>query len=276
MAISFIETDGGSLAVEVDGDGPLVLCSPALGDVRNVFDPLAAQLVAYGYRVARVDLRGHGDSTASFSHYGDEATAEDFLTVAEILGSGPAIFAGASMSAAAAVIAAGRRPDRVAGLVLIGPYLRNGMSAAMSRILSLALARPWGPMVWRAHAARLWPGLGPGAGERAAVTTEMLTRSGHWAAFRSTVRGADHRVVMPWLARVQAPALVVMGGADPDWKDPLAEAQWVASNFSDAETVVVPGAGHAPMLERPAIVCPAVLQYLTKIHFHSGRTRKSA
>ena len=45
-----------------------------------------------------------------------------------------------------------------------------------------------------------------------------------------------------------------MGDVDPDWKEPLKEAEWVASNFSDAETIAVHGAGHAPMLERPEIV----------------------
>jgi len=42
-----------------------------------------------------------------------------------------------------------------------------------------------------------------------------------------------HSVVAPWLGRVQAPVLVVMGDADPDWKDPLVEAAWVASNVTN-------------------------------------------
>jgi len=56
-----------------------------------------------------------------------------------------------------------------------------------------------------------------------------------------------------------------MGDADPDWKDPLAEAAWVASNFTNVETVAVPGAGHAPMFERPDIVAPALIQFLDRI-----------
>ncbi len=263
MEISFVETEGGRLAVEVEGDGALVICSPALGDTRDAFAPLAAHLVARGYRVAHLDLRGHGDSTALFSRYGDEATAQDLLAVIEVLGGGPAVLAGASLSAAA--VAAGRRPDQVAGLVLLGPFLRNGMGGIMRRVLNAALVRPWGPSIWRAQAARLWPGLGDKASERATITTASLTRPGRWAAFQATVSASDHRVVEPWIGRVQAPVLVVMGDADPDWKDPLGEAKWVASNFGGAETIVVPGAGHAPMLERPGLVGPAVFQFLEKI-----------
>ena len=264
MTISHIETDGGTLAVEVEGHGPLVVCSPGLGDTRDAYVPLASELVAHGFRVACVDLRGHGDSSAAFRRYGDEATADDVLAVVEALGGGPAILVGASLSGGAAVIAAGRRPEAVAGLVLIGPFLRNGMGAVGRRLLHAALARPWGPVVWRSYAARLWPGLGAAASARAAASVEALGRSGRWTAFHRT-SAADHAVVAPWIGRVRAPVLVVMGEADPDWKDPMAEARWVASNFADSEVLAVSGAGHAPMLERPEVVTPAVLRFLQRI-----------
>ena len=265
MNLSHIATAGGELAMEVEGEGPLIICSPGLGDTRDAFAPLAAHLVARGYRVARVDLRGHGDSTARFDRYGDEAVAEDFLTLIEALGGGPAVLAGVSLSAAAAVIAAGRRPDQVAGLILLGPFLRNSVGEVMRATLRVAFARPWGPFLWRIYAAKLWPGLGDQARDRAASTTALLQRPGRWPAFRATLAGADHRVAEPWIGRVQAPVLVVMGDADPDWKEPLKEAEWVASNFRDAETIAVHGAGHAPMFERPEIVNPAVDSFLQKI-----------
>ncbi len=271
MTLRFVDTGGGRLAIEVEGDGPLVICSPGMGDTRDAFGPLSAHLAACGYRVARIDLRGHGDSSARFDRYGDEAIADDLLTVLEALGGGPAVLAGASMSAGAAVIAAGRRPDQVDGLVLIGPFLRNGSGRIMRRLLHVALARPWGPSVWRYAAAKLWPGLGDKAGERAASSTASLTRPGRWAAFRAT-SATDHSVVAPWIGRVQAPVLVVIGDADPDWKDPVAEARWVASNFADVETITVAGAGHAPMLERPEIVNPALLEFLKRTR--AGVARK--
>ena len=251
--------------MEVEGEGPLIICSPGLGDTRDAFTPLAVHLVTQGYRVARVDLRGHGDSTARFDRYGDEAVAEDFLMLIEALGGGPAVLAGASLSAAAAVIAAGQSPAQVAGLILLAPFLRNGAGDAMRSILQVAFARPWGPFLWRIYAAKLWPGLGDKARERAASTTALLRRPRRWPAFRVTLAGADHRVVEPWIGRVQAPVLVVMGEADPDWKVPMNEAEWVASNFKDAETIAVQGAGHASMFERPQIVNPAIDAFLQKL-----------
>lgn len=264
MTITQIDAGGGTLAVETHGEGPLVVCSPAMGDTRDAYAPLAQQLVAAGYRVALVDLRGHGDSSADFDAYGDEATAEDLLTVIDALGADRAVLAGASMSAAAAVIAAGSRPDAVSALVLLAPFLRNGGGAWAQRLLHVALLRPWGPTVWKLYAGRLWPGLGDAARERAATTTALLRRPGRWRAFHATTR-TDHAVVEPWLPSVVAPALVVMGDADPDWGDPVAEAAWVASSLPVASTHVVPGAGHAPMLERPEDVGAAVLGFLAPL-----------
>lgn len=272
MTMSLVDTEGGKLAVEVEGDGPLVICSPGLGDTRDAFAPFATHLVACGYRVARVDLRGHGDSTAKFNRYGDEAAAEDFLTLIDVLGAAPVVLAGASLSAAAAVIAAGRRPDRVAGLILLGPFLRNSGGEVMRSIQQALFARPWGPYLWRIYATKLWPGLGDKARDRAASSTATMTRRGRWAAFRATLAGADHRAAKPWIGRVQAPVLIVMGDADPDWKDPLAEAEWVASNFKDVETITVHGAGHAPMLERSQIVNSAVSKFLERIRLGADFT----
>ena len=267
MTFSQLAVDGGRIAAEVRGAGPLVVCSPAMGDTRDAYGPLADHLVAHGFRVVLLDLRGHGDSDAGFTAYGDEATAGDLLAAVEAYGDGPAVLVGASMSAASAVVAAGRRPDLVAGLVLLGPFLRNGGTGAalvaQRLALRLAMLRPWGPAVWRAYSARLWPGLGDGARERAAEKVDLLRRPGRWSAFAATTR-TDHAVVEPWLDDVAAPALVVMGEADPDWKDPAAEAAWCAERLG-GEVELVPGVGHAPMLEAPGVVGPRVRQFLEEV-----------
>lgn len=265
MEITFVSSGGGKLAVEVEGEGPLVICSPGMGDFRDAFAPLASHLSSRGYRVALVDLRGHGDSTLGFDHYGDdEAVANDLLAVIDALGAEPALLAGASISAAAAVIAAGKQPAKVKGLILLGPYVRNGAGTMMRGLLHVAFSRPWGPFVWRMFATKLWPGLGDKAALRASRSKVSLTRPGRWGPFHTTTN-VNHDAVAPWIKHVRAPVLVVMGDADPDWTDPMTEAAWVASNFADAETVAVHGAGHAPMLERSDVVNHAVTVFLNRI-----------
>ena len=141
----------------------------------------------------------------------------------------------------------------------------------MMGVLRVALWWPWGPYVWRAYSKTLWPGLADKGKERAISSVALLERSGRWPAFQATVAGANHNAVTPWLGKTKAPALVVIGDKDPDWSDPLKEAEWVASNFKDVETVVVPGAGHAPMLESPDLVAAGVLKFLERIQFGGRR-----
>ncbi|MGO2111145.1 MAG: alpha/beta hydrolase, partial [Pseudoclavibacter sp.] len=239
--MSQLPRERSSLAIQYFGDwsgaGNLVVCSPGMGDHRDAFTPLAERLAAAGCRAATVDLRGHGDSGADFDAFGDEATASDLIAVIEHLSSEradsattetpdtptPAIIIGASMSAAAAVIAASQRPDLVAGLVLAGPFLRGG-SPAMAAVMRLMLLKPWGPAVWRGYAAKLWPGLDRDeARARAARLTSEQQGPGRWRAFRRTA-ATDHAVVAPHLAKVRCSSAVVMGTADPDWPNPVAEA----------------------------------------------------
>ena len=53
------------------GAGPLVVAVPGMGDLRSTYRHLAPALVDAGFRVATMDLRGHGDSDTTFNAYDD-------------------------------------------------------------------------------------------------------------------------------------------------------------------------------------------------------------
>ena len=73
------------------------------------------------------------------------------------------------------------------------------------------------------------------------------------------------------LPRVTAPALVLMGTKDPDFKDPAAEARWVADALQ-ARVEMIPDAGHYPHAELPEIAGPAILSFLQSLVVPSGVT----
>jgi pimeloyl-ACP methyl ester carboxylesterase len=264
MTDNFLDRGEGRIAYDVRGDGPLIVCVPGMGDLRQVYRFLVPDLVAAGYRVATMDLRGHGASDPGFSRYGDAAAGRDALALIAHLG-GPAVIVGSSMGAGAAVWAAAEAPDAVAGVALLGPFVRGGPTGLAALMFRLALLKPWGPAVWHSYYAKFYPGRPPADldAHRAAIRTS-LRRAAHWRSFVRTAR-AGHADAAARLGEVRAPALVVMGDKDPDWKDPVAEARWIASTL-DAELLVVPGCGHYPMTEYPDVANPAVVAFAARVH----------
>src|SRR5258708_27571019 len=65
----YLEVPGGRLAYDDTGTGLLVVCLPGLGDLRASYRFLAPRLVAAGYRVVTMDLRGLGESSTDWADY---------------------------------------------------------------------------------------------------------------------------------------------------------------------------------------------------------------
>ncbi len=257
--------NGGQIAYDVVGDGPLLVCVPGMGELRSSYRRNTGALTKAGFRVATMDLRGHGDSDATFDAYDDVAAGTDVLALIEELG-GPAMVVGNSMGAGAAVWAAAERPDLVAGLVLIGPFVRQvPINPLMAWAFRLAMAGPWAPLVWSTYLPSLYPGRRPpDFSEHRTAIRHSMRRPGHANAFTQTTR-TSHAPAEARLPRVQAPALVVMGTADPDFPDPTAEAAWIVDHLADAEQLLVDGAGHYPHTEEPRAVHPPLIAFADKV-----------
>jgi pimeloyl-ACP methyl ester carboxylesterase len=168
------------------------------------------------------------------------------------------------MGAGAAVIAAADRPSSVAGTVLIGPFVRNpAVNPLVPLMLRLLLLRPWGPSVWRSYYRSSYPTRRPADfDEHERHLGARLRR--RWRGFTRTTR-TDHTPARDRVARVAAPALVVMGTKDRDWPDPAAEARFVGDALR-GEVLLVEGAGHYPMAEFPEVVNPAVVAFARRVH----------
>ncbi len=265
MTTSYLGCGVARIAYDVQGEGPLVMCLTGMGELRSVYRAMTPALVAAGYRVATMDLRGHGDSDDGFEAYDDVAQAEDALALIAELGGGPALLVGNSMGAAAAVWAAAEEPAKVAGLALLGPAVRDPkVNPVIGLAMRLMLVRPWGPSAWLAYHRRLHPGRRDErlAGHQREIR-QAMRRGEHWRSFVRTTR-TSHAPAEQRLGRVTAPALVVMGEKDPDWPDPAAEARFIAGALS-ADLLLVPDAGHYPQAEYPERVNPAVVAFAQRV-----------
>lgn len=264
----YLDRPEGRIAYDVDGAGPLLVLVPGMGDLRGTYRFAAPALRAAGYRVAVTDLRGHGDSDATFAGYGDSESAADVLALIEELG-GPAVIVGNSMGAAAAVMVAAQRPELVTGLVLLGPFVRNGTVSAMQRlVLRVAMGPLWVAITWKSYLPKLYAGQKPAdfdAYRRLVVAS--LKKPGHARAFSRTAR-TSHDVAEARLGDVQAPTLVVMGDRDPDFPNPKAEADWIAETLHGS-AVMAPEAGHYPQSQQPDVTTEAMLDFLNGLGVHA-------
>lgn len=115
---------GPTLRGEAMGEGPpVVLCHGITATRRQVLHGSKA-LPRAGYEAIAYDARGHGQSDPSpvGEGYGYPRLVEDLeRVVAERVGEGRFLLGGHSMGAHTAVGYALRHPERLAGLVVIGP-----------------------------------------------------------------------------------------------------------------------------------------------------------
>ncbi|MGN9781074.1 alpha/beta fold hydrolase [Nonomuraea sp. ZG12] len=270
---AFLEVDGGRLGYEVTGDGPLVVLVHGMGDSRRAYRFLIPRLVTAGYRVANLDLRGHGDSTIGWPSYTRTDTAGDILALIRLLG-GPAVVVGHSFAGGSATIAAAREPELVSAVVEIGPFTRAQRTdlggllrnpryrKGMLRLMGTALFRSVG--LWKSYLSHAYPGAKPADFADYLSTLEGELRGPGRMAVVTKMGMSAPTDAGALLGRVSCPALVLMGTLDPDWNDPRAEADGVVAGMPAGlgRVVLIEGAGHYPHAQFPGDVATAMLQFL--------------
>ena len=263
-APQFLSRPEGKIAYDVQGTGPLLVLVPGMGELRSSYRFLTPLLVAAGYTVATTDLRGHGESDPTFTSYGDTETASDITALIEKLG-GPATIVGNSLAAGAAVIVDANHPELVDGLVLVGPFVRNPPANAFTLAMFRAMMAPlWVARVWKSYMPTLYAGTKPtDFDEYRTAVFESLRRPAYGRAFSLTTRQTNHDPAEAALKDVTAPALIIMGDSDPDFKDPATEARWIGKALG-AEVVMVADAGHYPQSQHPQFTADAVIAFLAK------------
>ncbi|HMQ33854.1 MAG TPA: alpha/beta hydrolase [Chloroflexaceae bacterium] len=273
--LALLDLPGGPLAYRRGGEGPpLLLIHGWGGSSRYWLGAFAA--LADAYDVIALDLPGFGGSPppagpATLAGAGDAVCA-----AIEALGLERVTLGGHSFGASVALLAADRRPERVARLALVsfglprspeeealfaGLHLQLRAGAALwSPWLALwspwlAAARPWTHAVWttpplpallasravhsvaEVPAAALALGAADLVAMDARVAVELASSTGD-----PTVAAVARRVAAPTL---------VIGGRDDQLFPPSAGAA-LAAAMPRAGLVLIDHCGHVPMAERPA------------------------
>lgn len=264
METKTLTLQGGNIAYDETGTGPLVVCVHGMGTTRGEFRYFAPKLAAAGFHVVTMDLRGHGESSAGWQEYTVDVMGSDIIALIRALDAGPAILVGNSVGCAASVWAAAEAPELINGLLMIAPAVRGEMKGLFRMLVSVLFSRPWGPAAWVKYYRSLFKTRKPADLDAFSEDlSRMLREPERLEALRGMMLASQNASAVR-LARVNTPSLVLMGSRDPDFKDPEAEARFVARSLH-GEYRMIQDAGHYPQTEMPDITLPVALSFLTAL-----------
>jgi pimeloyl-ACP methyl ester carboxylesterase len=273
----FLDIDGGRIAYDVTGAGPLVVLAHGMGDNRNAYRFLVPVLAEAGYRVAATDLRGHGESSTGWSSYTRTDTAGDLLALVRHLAgdlNSPAVIVGHSFAGGSATIAAAQAPELVSAVVEIDPFTRvpkisygafltnSGYRRGGLRLMATALTGSVG--AWTSYLNVAFPGRKPADYAQAIAALQAnLREPGRMKAAQQMGKSRPSDAEAK-LGGIRCPALVIMGSLDSDWADPKAEGDAIVAAMPAGlgRAVMIDGAGHYPHTQFPGQVAAAVLPFL--------------
>lgn len=199
-----------------------------------------------GWRVLAPDLPGHGNSQGkppdSVEGWGEWLAG--FLVRREAAGA----VVGHSLGALMAIEAAARHPELIGRLVLVGvgvrmpvhPVLRSAARDDLPRAARFIAG-------WSLPLSHLGGQEEPGMWEMGTVT-RLVERSGPGVLYTDLSASADYDA-SGCLAEVAADTLIVSGRFDRMVATEAAES--LADGLAGVRRVVLPGAGHEPMLQQP-------------------------
>ncbi|HLK12722.1 MAG TPA: alpha/beta fold hydrolase [Candidatus Binatia bacterium] len=251
---------GGGLEFAVTGDGPTLLLLNGWGVDASAWQPQTDAL-RDAFTVISYEHRGVGGSPPIAGAAATVAgLADDAHALLAHLGRAPAVLAGASLGAAVALEVALRHPGAVRALALLSPpFLPDARLAAV-----LAAWRDAGDPTADARVRALLPWLFGRDFLAHDGRREGAVRAWRTMAARTPADALRHHAeaLRAWLGTragtplaIEVPAVIAAG--DDDVLTPPHHARALAAALR-ARLEILPGAGHALGLERPAAVVDLV------------------
>lgn len=253
--------DGGKVHAATGGRSfdparPSVLFLHGAGMDHTVWALLARWFAHHGCGVLAPDLPGHGQSEGEpLRSIG--AMADWSKALLEAACAPRATIIGHSMGTLIALELAARAPGRVSGLGLIAaaaamPVAPDLLTAARDNDhAAIDMVAIWG----LGFAAGLGGSLAPGAWMLGGGT-RLLERARPGVLFADLSACNDYAEGLAQAQKIQTPAVLVLG--ERDMMTPAKAGRRLAAALPAARAVVLPGAGHMLMMERPDAVLDAL------------------
>lgn len=262
-----VTTSRGSFAAltagPADAHAPVVLLVPGWTGSKEDFVALLPQVAATGRRVVAVDQRGQYETTGS-DHESDYTLGElaaDLRAVATAVSPAPVDLVGHSFGGLVAARAVIDDPTWVNSLVLLcsGPGALPADRHADLNDLVRALSSLGPEATWRGMREReRLSGVDMPSADIEAWLRERFLRTHPVALAAKTRHLTSAEDYAEQLRERPTPVLVMAGELDDGW--PL-QVQTDAAAAIGAELSVLPGLGHSPAVEDPALTAEHLLHF---------------
>ncbi|MGN6523211.1 MAG: alpha/beta fold hydrolase [Actinomycetes bacterium] len=291
-----VAANGARFHVVEAGEGPLVVLLHGFPQFWWTWRHLLPHLVADGYRVAAMDLRGYAGSDKPPRGYDPFTLSADVAGVIRSLGAADAVVVGHGVGGLVAWAMPVLRPQVTRAIgVISAAHPRDVRRAVLdsgeqrrASVRGLPLQLPFAPerrltrqggrevsALLTSWSARVWPDDSDKAVFAEAMTIPAAAHCAlefHRWAFRSLPRGDGRRFATAMRTPVHVPLLQLHGAAD---RVVLAEtAERAGAHVSGPRTwASLPGLGHFPHEEEPDAVAGPLRSWLRSLPEPAGEAQ---
>ena len=248
----------GGISLTDEGEGRAVLLLHGIGGSARSCTAAGSVLAGHAVRALAWDAPGYGES-ADPTGPADLDYPARVVAVLDDLGLEQVDLFGTSWGGVIATLVAARHPERLRTLVLADSTRGSGTSperAAAMRARVADLAERGAEAFAATRAPRLVaPGCDPTVAEAVRAELAKVRLPGYRGA-AEFMAASD---TAPLLPTITVPTLVLVG--EHDRVTGVEESRLLADAVPGARFVLVPGAGHAAVTERPAEVAAAILDF---------------
>ncbi|MDE2007019.1 MAG: alpha/beta fold hydrolase [Rhodospirillales bacterium] len=256
--------NGRAIAYDLLGaeGAPVVCFTHSLAADGGMWAEQVPPLLAAGFRVLRLDMRGHGGSAPVPGPYTMSALAGDVAGALDVLGIARVHFVGLSIGGMLGQAFALEHPGKLISAIWCDTRPAtpgDGISAWAERIAAVEKANSVAPLAEATVARWFTDAFRPANPARYAQIRDgvALTSPAGYIGSCQAIMDFDFA---PRLSQVKAPVLVICG--DQDMGTPPAENRRIAGLLADGRYEEIADARHFPNVERPDAFNRAMMGWL--------------
>lgn len=244
-------------------NGPVVCFTHSLASDSGMWGEQMQPLLGAGFRVLRVDMRGHGGSDPVAGDYTMEQLAGDVAAVIDALGIRQVHYIGLSIGGMLGQAFALAHGAKLKSMMLCDTMPQTPPDAQAA----------WGPRVKMVREANSVAPLADGTMDRWFTAAFKPRNPGRWKQLRDTIAattpagylgcaaGIQNFDFVPRLPSIRTPTLVVCGAEDPG--TPPAGNKRIAELIPSGRYEEIANARHFPNVEQPEVFNRIMMAWLT-------------